>query len=200
MAYDQRPELQEQLLRNMAESRHWHVMQVYTDRMSGSESNRPSLQRLMADARKHRFDVVVVWRFDRWSRSVLDFLNLTEQLQAFGIDFVSHEQSLDTTTAMGKFTLTIFGALAELERSVIRERVASGLAYARKFGTKSGRPIGRPKVVFDRAEVVSLRESGLSWRTIASKLHVGVGTARRAYALALASPVAKTDFAVLQRP
>ena len=126
-----------------------------------------------------KFDVVMVWRFDRLSRSVIHFLQTVEELQRLNVDFVSHEQSFDTTTPMGRFCLTMFGALAELERAVIRERVVVGLEYARTRGTKSGKPIGRPKAIFDRAKVAELRKEGLSWH--ANLLGAGVGTIRRAY-------------------
>ena len=102
----------------------------------------------MADARRGCFDVLLIWRFDRLSRSVPHFLQVVDELRQFGIELVSHEQSFDTTTAMGKFTLTMFAALAELEREVIRERVQAGIDYARLHGTKSGKPIGRPALCF----------------------------------------------------
>jgi DNA invertase Pin-like site-specific DNA recombinase len=124
------------------------------------------LTELLADARRDFFDVVMVWRFDRLSRSVPHFLNTVDQLRRSGIDFVSHEQSFDTTTAMGKFTLTMFAALAELEREVIREPVQAGLDYARIHGTKSGKAIGRPMAVFRRDEARTLRSEGNSWRTV----------------------------------
>lgn len=182
-AFDQRPELQEAPLKELASRRGWQITQVYVDRASGAKENRPALERLLADARSRRFDLLLVWRFDRVSRSALHFLSLVEDFRGLGIDFVSHEQSLDTTTAMGKFTLTMFAALAELERQVIRERVSAGLDYARRFGTKSGKSIGRPHVIFHRNQVRVLRSEGLSWRQIALRLDVGVGTVRRAAAV-----------------
>src|SRR5436190_4915815 len=137
LTFDQRPEVQEEPLRKLAERRGWIITRVYTDRISGSADVRPGLTELLADARRGFFDVVIVCRFDRLSRSVPHFLNTVDQLRQSGIEFVSHEQNFDTTTAMGKFTLTMFAALAELEREVIRERVQAGLDYARIHGTKS---------------------------------------------------------------
>ncbi len=181
LAYDQRPELQEGPLRFLADQRGWQITEVYLDRVSGAKSQRLGLDRLMRDARQRRFDVLMVWRFDRLSRSALHFLTVAEELRALGIDLVSYEQALDTTTPMGQFALTMFAALAELERQVIRDRVAAGMLYAKEHGTKSGRPIGRPHVVFRRDQVADLRRKGISWRQIARRLGVGVGTVRRAF-------------------
>lgn len=138
------------------------------------------LDRLLADARRGKFDVVMVWRFDRLSRSALHFLEIIEELRSLGVDFVSHEQALDTTSSMGKFVLTMFAGLAELERQVIRERVRAGLQYARRHGTKSGKPIGRPRRVFDREQAGRLSAQGASLRQIAGTLNVGYGTVCRA--------------------
>jgi DNA invertase Pin-like site-specific DNA recombinase len=180
--FEQNPEVQEVPLRQMAEQRGWTVERVYSDRMSGAKAERPGLKALMADARRGAFDVVLVWRFDRFARSVEQLVTALAEFRALGIDFVSHQEALDTSTPMGKAMFTIVGAMAELERNVIRERVISGLDYARAHGTKSGRNLGRPQVVFDRHAVRQMRDvENLSWRDIASKLNVGVGTVRRAY-------------------
>src|SRR5262249_27765994 len=126
--------------------------------------------------------VVVVWRFDRFARSVKQLVVALEEFRALGIDFISHQEALDTSTPMGRAMFTIIGAMAELERSVIRERVIAGLDYAKEHGTKSGKPIGRPARVFRRDEVVRLRdEEQLSWPAIARRLGVGQGTVVRAY-------------------
>jgi DNA invertase Pin-like site-specific DNA recombinase len=94
------------------------------------------------------FDVIIVWRFDRFARSVKQLVLGLEQFHALGIDFVSHQEALDTSTPMGKAMFTIIAGMAELKRNIIRERVAAGVEYARRNGTRSGKPIGRPKVVF----------------------------------------------------
>lgn len=88
---------------------------------------------------------MVVWRFDRFARSVKQLVMALEEFRTLGIEFISHQEALDTSTPMGKAMFTIIAAMAELERSVIRERVMAGLEYARAHGTKSGRPVGRPK-------------------------------------------------------
>jgi DNA invertase Pin-like site-specific DNA recombinase len=133
----------------------------------------------MTDARRGAFHVVLVWRFDRFARSVEQLVSALAEFRSLKVDFVSHQESLDTSTAMGKAMFTIIAAMAELERSVIRERVQSGLDYARKNGTKSGRAIGRPKAVFNRGAVADLRAAGLSRRQIARKLGVSEKTIRR---------------------
>jgi len=179
LAYDQNPEVQEAPLRRLIVARGWTLARVYSDRISGAEERRPGLAALMADARRGLFEVVLVWRFDRLSRSVRQFLNLVEELRSLGVDLVSHEQSFDSTTPMGRFTLTMFGALAELEREVIRERIRAGIEYARQHGSRSGKPIGRPRRVFDRQKVAELRQQGLSVRQIARRLGVSRGTVFR---------------------
>src|SRR4029077_2882796 len=142
--------------------------------MSGAKESRPGLQALTADARRGMFGVVVVWRFDRFARSVKQLVMALEEFRTLGIEFISHQESLDTSTPMGKAMFTIIAAMAELERSVIRERVQAGLDYARKNGTKSGRSIGRPRKVFDRSRVEAFRQAGLSWAEISSRLGVPV--------------------------
>jgi len=181
LAYDQNPAVQESPLRRLAEQRGWSIVQVYCDRVSGAKETRPELERMLAAARRGEFEILMLWRFDRLSRSVQHFLRMVEELRVLGVDLVSHEQSFDTTTAMGKFCLTMFAALAELEREVIRERVRAGLQYARLHGTKSGRPIGRPLAVFHRDQVVELRRQGLSWREITHRTGGSVRGVRRAY-------------------
>ena len=133
----------------------------------------------MADARRGVFEVVVVWRFDRFARSVKQLVLALEEFRSLGIDFVSHQEALDTSTAMGRAMFTIIAAMAELEREVIRERTAAGLEYARQHGTKSGEPIGRLRAVFRHDQVLQLHSEGFSGREIARKLGVGEGTVRR---------------------
>ena len=135
----------------------------------------------MSDARRGAFDVVVVWRFDRFARSVKQLVLALEEFRSLEIDFISHQEALDTVTPMGRAMFTIIAAMAELERSVIRERVIAGLEYARQHGTKSGKPIGRPRAVFRRDQIQELKEQGLGWRLIGRRLGVSATTIRRAY-------------------
>src|SRR6516164_6102007 len=113
-----------------------------------------------------KFDVVVVWRFDRFARSTSHLLPALEDFSAMGIDFVSITESIDTSTPTGKMVFTVLGAVAELERSIIRERVVAGQRAAKRRGVKFGRPI----VAVDTAAVQTPREQGLSWRAIASQV------------------------------
>lgn len=177
--FDQDPAVQEQPLRDLITQRRWTLCRIYSDRASGAMESRPGLDALMADARRGAFDVVVVFRFDRFARSVRQLVLALEEFRALGIDFVSYREALDTSTPMGKAMFTIIAAMAELERNVIQERVVSGLEYARRNGTKSGRPIGRPKAIFQRDQVFEFHAQGVSGREIARRLNVGAGTIRR---------------------
>jgi DNA invertase Pin-like site-specific DNA recombinase len=168
----QDPETQLRELREYVERRGWQITEVYTDAgVSGSKASRPALNRLMTDAGRRRFDVVIVWRFDRFARSVSHLLRALEQFQALGIDFVSLSENVDTSTPTGKMIFTILGAVAELERSLIVERVKAGLRNARAKGKK----LGRPRVHVDESRIEALRASGASWREIATELGVSLG-------------------------
>lgn len=180
LAFEQNPDVQERPLRQLVEQRGWTLSRVYSDRMSGARADRPGLRALLEDARRGAFDVVVVWRFDRFARSVEQLVSSLAEFRALGIGFVSQTEALDTSSPMGKAMFTIIAAMAELERNVIRERVVAGLDHARARGTKSGKPIGRPLAIFNRTEIAKLRASGLSWRAVADELGIGVATARRA--------------------
>jgi DNA invertase Pin-like site-specific DNA recombinase len=145
-------------LREFVERRGWQVTEVYTDAgVSGAKASRPALNRLMVDAGRRRFEVVIVWRFDRFARSVSHLLRALEHFQALGIDFVSLSENVDTSTPTGRMVFTVLGAVAELERSLIVERVKAGLRNARAKGKK----LGRPRVQVDESRVQALRDSGL---------------------------------------
>ena len=133
--------LQTRELRQFAEARGWQIFGEYLDEgISGAKDSRPELNRLMADAHKRRFDVVCVWRFDRFARSVSHLLRALETFKALGIDFVSFSEQMDTSTPAGKMVFTVLGAVAELERSLIVERVRAGMRNARAKGKRIGRP------------------------------------------------------------
>lgn len=135
-------------LEQFAQARGWRLVDSYLDLgISGSKDKRPQLDRLMADAHKRRFDIVIVWRFDRFARSVSHLLGALETFNALGIAFVSLSENVDTTTPTGKMIFTVLGAVAELERSLIVERVRAGLRNARAKGKR----LGRPRVVVDSA-------------------------------------------------
>jgi DNA invertase Pin-like site-specific DNA recombinase len=159
--------LQTRELEQFAEARGWRMVDAYIDGgVSGAKDSRPELNRLMADAHKRRFDVVAVWRFDRFARSVSHLLRALETFNALGIAFVSLSEQMDTTTPAGKMVFTVSGAVAELERSLIVERVKAGLRYARSKGKR----LGRPPVSVDALSIDRLRSQGRSIRDIADEL------------------------------
>jgi DNA invertase Pin-like site-specific DNA recombinase len=161
--------MQTRELRQFAEARGWNVAGEYIDAgVSGAKDSRPELNRLMADAHKRRFDVVCVWRFDRFARSVSHLLRALETFKALGIDFVSYSEQMDTSTPAGKMVFTVLGAVAELERSLIVERVRAGLRNARA----KGKTLGRPRVSVDAAKAGRLRQQGRSIREIADELGI----------------------------
>lgn len=145
VSFVQNPQVQEQPLCDLIAQRGCSLYRVHSDRESGAKEKRLGLNALMADARRGLFDVVIVWRFDRFARSVKQLVLALEEFRALGIHFISHQEALDTGTPMGKAMFTIVAAMAELERSIIRERVAARMEHARRNGTRSGNPIGRPK-------------------------------------------------------
>jgi len=165
----QDPETQLIALREYAGHRGMTIIDEYVDiGISGVKDRRPELDRMMTDARRRRFDVVLVARFDRFARSTKHLVLALEEFNALGIDFVSLNESIDTLTAMGKMIVTVIGAVAELERSLIRERVMMGLERARRQGKR----LGRRRVVVDRERVALLRAHGLSLREIARQMNV----------------------------
>ena len=181
--------LQTRELQQFAEARGWQVAGEYVDAgVSGAKDSRPELNRLMADAHKRRFDVVAVWRFDRFARSVSHLLRALETFKALGVEFVSLSEQVDTSTPTGKMIFTVLGAVAELERSLIAERVRAGLRNARAKGKR----LGRPRVDVDAARIARLRASGASWRAISTELRLSSGTAKRAFYSLSKNPSART--------
>lgn len=161
------------------ESRKWDVAQVFEDSgVSGSVNVRPALDTLMKQARQHRFDGVLVWRFDRFARSTQHLLAALQEFQSLGIEFISFTEGIDTSTPMGKLIYTFIAGIAEFERSLIQERVRAGLARAKAEGIHCG----RPRITVDVAKVRQLREQGVSIRDIAKAVGVGSGTVCRALA------------------
>jgi len=166
--------MQTRELREYCERRGWTIVGEYVDTgISGAKDSRPELNRLMSDAHKRRFDIVAVWRFDRFARSTSHLLRALEQFRALGIDFVSFSENVDTSTPTGKMIFTVLGAVAELERSLIAERVRAGLRNAKAKGKR----LGRPAVAVDTLKMAKLRASGASWPTIAKELGISIGKA-----------------------
>jgi DNA invertase Pin-like site-specific DNA recombinase len=168
--------MQTRELREYAERRGWKIAGEYVDvGISGTKEKRPELDRLIGDAHRRRFDAVVVWKFDRFARSVSHLLRALETFRAQGIEFVSFSEQLDTSTPAGKMVFTVLGAVAELERGLIVERVKAGLRNARA----KGKTLGRPKKVLDLKRIAALRAQGVGWKRIAADMDVGVGTLYR---------------------
>lgn len=172
----QDPTMQTSELREYCERRGWEVAAQYVDiGISGAKDRRPELDKLMADARRRKFDVVAVWRFDRFARSVRHLLRALDEFQVLGIDFVSLTEAIDTSTPAGRMTFTVLGAVAELERSLIAERVRAGLRNARARGVR----LGRPKAIGDADKILALKRSGTSWRAIGRELNLSAETAKK---------------------
>jgi len=172
----QDPEMQLSELREYTARRGWTVSGEYVDHVSGSKESRPELNRLTVDAHRRVFDAVLVWKIDRYGRSLKHLVNALADLNAYGVAFVSFRDNLDLSTPSGRLMFQIIGAMAEFERSLIQERVRAGLRNARAKGKR----LGRPSVKVDAGEIARLRSQGLGWRAIASKLGVGLGTVVRA--------------------
>jgi len=174
----QSPEMQLLELREYASRRGWQVIEEYVDHgVSGAKESRPALNRLMADAKSRKFDLIAVWKLDRFGRSVRHLVTALADLEAVGVAFVSLKDNLDLTTPSGRLLFQIVAAMAEFERELIRERVIAGLRNARH----KGRKLGRPRVHVDIAQVASLRNSGASWRTISKRMGISVGALHNAF-------------------
>jgi DNA invertase Pin-like site-specific DNA recombinase len=163
-------------LREYVERRGWTLAGEYVDEgISGAKDSRPQLNRLMEDAHKRKFDAVVVWKFDRFARSVSHLLRALETFKAQGIEFISFSEQMDTSTPTGRMIFTVLGAVAELERSLIGERVRAGVRNARAKGKR----LGRPKVAVDATKVRELRQAGRSFEEIGLVLGVSAASAYR---------------------
>lgn len=172
----QDPEMQLAELRDYASRRGWLIYHEYTDHgVSGAQSSRPQLNRLLKDAHERRFDVLLVWKMDRLSRSLRDLVNTLATLESYGIAFVSLRDALDFSTASGRLLAHIIGAMAEFERALIQERVRAGLEHAKARGQR----LGRPRRAVDKDVVAEMRAKGASLRSIASVLKIGYGTVRK---------------------
>jgi DNA invertase Pin-like site-specific DNA recombinase len=172
---DQSCELQVRDLRAYCTARGFDLVREYVDvGQSGAKDSRPALDELMDDAHKRQFDAVVCWRFDRFARSTKHLLSALEEFRSLGIQFISYQENIDTSSPLGQALFTIVSAVAQLERDLIRERVTAGIRNARA----NGKRLGRPKSTVDREEILKLKAQGLSIRQIAKTLGVGYGTVR----------------------
>jgi DNA invertase Pin-like site-specific DNA recombinase len=172
---DQHPETQLFDLRQMAAQRSYEIVHEYTDRISGTKAKRPGLDQLLSDGRRGRFDVVLVWASDRIARSVKHYLDVLDELSRLNIEFVSFRENIDTGGPLGRAIVIIIGAIAELERNLIIERVRAGMRRARL----EGRHIGRNRLVLDHAGIQRDRCQGQSLRQIAKGHRISTATVQR---------------------
>ena len=171
---DQEPENQLAELRRYVHARSWPAATEYVDHgVSGAKDRRPALDRLIKDAKRRRFDVLVVWRLDRLGRNLRHLVTLLDELHAVGVAFVSLGEGIDCTTPTGRLQLHILAALAEFERARIAERVRAGLARVKNQGQR----LGRPRVEVSQEALAAV--AGLSTRQAAQQLGVSASTVRR---------------------
>jgi DNA invertase Pin-like site-specific DNA recombinase len=185
---DQSCQLQIRDLRAYCAARGFDLVREYVDvGQSGAKDSRPELNILMDDARKRQFDALVVWRFDRFARSTKHLLTALEEFRSLGIQFISYQENIDTSSALGQAMFTIVSAVAQLERDIIRERVNAGICNARA----NGKRLGRPSVMASVDRILELRAQGHSLQQIATELGIGYGTVRARLQIALAKNPAR---------
>mgnify|MGYP002682639673 FL=1 len=172
----QSTESQLNALREYAGKRAWAISKEYIDEgYTGSNTKRPAFNAMMADARKRKFDVLLVYKLDRLSRSLKDLITTLDDLKSMGIDFISYDNGLDTTTPTGRLIFNVVGAVAEFEKDIIRERVRAGLENAKRKGKRLGRPPVSSHLV---DEAKKLRSEGMSFRQIGKQLGIPESTVR----------------------
>jgi DNA invertase Pin-like site-specific DNA recombinase len=180
--HGQNPEVQLGELREFCQRRGFTIAHEYVDiGICGSREQRPALDKLIADCRKRIVDAVVVYRYDRFARSLRQLVNALDEFRSLGIDFISIHEGVDTSTPNGRLIFGIFASIAEFERELIRDRVRSGLAAAKARGKR----VGRPRVAVDVRRIESLRLQGRSWAEITRETGTSKGTAQRAQASSL---------------
>lgn len=164
-------ELQLSDLRAYATARGWAIKEYVDIGESGSKETRPSLDRMMDDARKRKIDIILVWRLDRFGRSLKHLILHLDEIKTIGVGFVSFKESLDFTTPTGRLMFHLLGAFSEFEKELIRERVRAGVAYARNKGKK----LGRPREEIDMDKLFRLRQKGMTFRAISKEMKLSVG-------------------------
>ncbi len=179
---DQSVEMQLNDLERYSKERGLSVFKVYQDNgVSGTKESRPALNDLMNDTRKRKFDVVLVWRFDRFARSTRHLVTALYEFRNLGIDFISYQENIDTSSPLGEAIFTIISAMSKLERDIIAERVRGGLRKAKANGKK----LGRPKNEVDTDKVIECRKQNKSIRQIASEMNLSRGTVERTLKMCL---------------
>ena len=173
-------------LRDAAKRMGWEVVGEFVDHgISGAKSrkDRPKLDAMLKGVSRKEFDIVAAWSVDRLGRSLIDLVGLLQELHSMGVDLYLHQQGINTTTPAGKALFGMMGVFAEFERGMIQERVKSGLARAKKHGTKSGNAIGRPATSPEtEAQIRELRAQGMGMLKIAKQLQCGVSVVQRVVA------------------
>lgn len=173
---EQSADMQVSELTDYALNRGWQIVDRYLDcGVSGSKESRPALNRLMNDARQRKFDILLVWKIDRFGRSLKHLVNSLAELENVGVAFVSLRDSLDLSSPAGRLMAQLLGAISEFERSLITERVRAGIRNARA----KGRRLGRPPLEVDQARIARLRANGASLRAISDQLGISVGSVHR---------------------
>lgn len=182
---DQRPALQADAITEMVERRDWKLVEIFSDLgFSGARDRRPGLDRLLASARRREIDVIVVWKTDRMARSLRNLINMLADFEALGVKFVSITEPFDTSVPTGALMVSLIGAFAAFERSLLIERTRAGMNAARLRGAK----IGRPRVAFDLDDARSRLATGEPLAVVARSLGIGATTLRRAMRPASAAP------------
>jgi DNA invertase Pin-like site-specific DNA recombinase len=162
------------------QARGWNILGEYVDKgISGAKDQRPGLNALMEIAAKRKVDVVLVWRFDRFARSVKHLVTALEQFRSLGIEFISYQDNIDTSTPTGKMTFNLIAAIAEFERELIRERILSGLSRVKA----QGKILGRPKKTQDVGRIQALHAQGKSLRVTAKELGISKNTVAQVLSL-----------------
>ena len=177
---DQSTKAQENELREFAKNRAWEVTRVYSDTISGTTKSRPGLDELMSDARKRKFAAVLVWKFDRFARSLRHLVTALEEFKGLGIDFISATEGVDTTVPSGELVFQIFGAIAQFERTLICERVRAGLTEAKRKGKQLGRPPIRKLTHIDVQKIRAARKKGITLRKLATQFGASLWSVHRA--------------------
>lgn len=155
-------------LEEYVQRRGWDIYKIYADKISGSKESRPSLDLLMQEAHKRKFDCVLVFRFDRFARSLKQLVLALDTFKSLNIDFISYQEAVDTSTSGGLLMFNLIASFAQFERSIIQERVRAGIANARA----KGKILGRPKTKVDVSQIQHLRNQGFSIRKIAKTVGV----------------------------
>lgn len=173
---DQSVDMQLNDLKRYSKERGLSIFKIYEDNgISGTKETRPALNELMNDAKKKKFDIVLVWRFDRFARSTKHLVTALHEFRHLGIDFISFQENIDTSSPLGEAIFTIISAMSTLERDIIAERVKGGLRKARAKGKR----LGRPKNIVDTDKVIEYRKQNKSIRQIASELNLSKGAVQR---------------------